>query len=172
MGEQIVFFIFTIIVLGGGLGVIFTKNLYYNALFMSLSFSGMAGFFVMLNAGFLAAVQIVVYVGAIAILILFAIMLSRRLMGKTTDIVNDTNQQTLLASITVPLLFIALIVVLAQVNWNISSLAPTSDALTLLGLSFLGSYVIPFEVVSVLLLVALVGAIILARDIQNGREQE
>lgn len=172
MGEQIVFFIFTIIVLGGGLGVIFTKNLYYNALFMSLSFSGMAGFFVMLNAGFLAAVQIVVYVGAIAILILFAIMLSRRLMGKTTDIVNDTNQQTLLASITVPLLFIALIVVLAQVNWNISSLAPTGDALTLLGLSFLGSYVIPFEVVSVLLLVALVGAIILARDIQNGREQE
>ncbi len=172
MGEQIVFFIFTIIVLGGGLGVVFTKNLYYNALFMSLSFSGMAGFFIMLNAGFLAAVQIVVYVGAIAILILFAIMLSRRLMGNGNDGSHGNRQQTWLAAIVVPLLFIALVAVLAQVNWNISSLAPTGDALTLLGLSFLGSYVIPFEVVSILLLVALVGAIILARDIQTGREQE
>jgi len=172
MGEQIVFFIFTIIVLGGGLGVVFTKNLYYNALFMSLSFSGMAGFFVMLNAGFLAAVQIVVYVGAIAILILFAIMLSRRLMDKNDDSSDESSQQTWLAAIVAPLFFVVLIVALTQVNWNISSLAPVSDALTLLGLSFLGSYVIPFEVISILLLVALIGAIILARDIQTGREQE
>lgn len=161
MVEQIIFFIFTAIVLGGGVGIVVTKNIYYSALFLSLTLSGMAGYFVLLNAGFLAAVQIVVYVGAIAILILFAIMLSRRVM--TTD-ERQTNQQTWLAAIVSILLFVALLAILLQVNWPVSAVAPTPEALMLLGLNFLGGYVIPFEVVSVLLLVALVGAIILARD--------
>ncbi len=170
MAEQIIFFIFTIIVLGGGIGIATTKNLYYSALFLSLTLSGMAGYFVLLNGGFLAAVQIVVYVGAIAILILFAIMLSRRMM---TGDEPQTNSQTWLAAIVSPLLFIALLIVVLQVNWPVSTAAPTNDTLLLLGMSFLGSYVIPFEVVSVLLLVALVGAIILARDTSTdtGREQ-
>ncbi len=76
----------------------------------------------------------------------------------------QTNQQTWLAGIVSVLLFVALLTVLFQVNWPVSTDAPTSDALMLLGLNFLGAYVIPFEVVSVLLLVALIGAIILARD--------
>ncbi len=170
MAEQIVFFIFTILVLGGGIGIISTKNLYYSALFLSMTLSGMAGYFVLLNAGFLAAVQVVVYVGAIAILILFAIMLSRRMMTSSEP---QTNRQTWLAAIVSPLLFIAILVLVLQVNWPVSSAAPTGDALILLGMSFLGSYVIPFEVISVLLLVALVGAIILARDTHTdtGREQ-
>ncbi len=167
MAEQIIFIIFTIIVLGGGLGVVTTKNLYYMALFLSLTLSGMAGYFVLLDAGFLAAVQVVVYVGAIAILILFAIMLSRKLMTTNEP---QTNRQTWLAAIVAPLLFLALLYVLINVAWPISTAAPAGNALTLLGLSFLGSYVIPFEVVSVLLFVALIGAIILARDVDSGRE--
>lgn len=169
MAEQIIFFIFTLIVLGGGLGIVFTKNLYYSALFLSLTLSGMAGYFVLLNAGFLAAVQVVVYVGAIAILILFAIMLSRRMMTSSEP---QTNRQTWLAAIVSPLLFIALLVLVLQINWPVSTAAPASDYLLLLGMNFLGSYVIPFEVVSVLLLVALVGAIVLARDTSTdtGRE--
>ncbi len=170
MAEQILFFIFTIIVLGGGLGIATTTNIYYSALYLSLTLSGMAGYFVLLGAGFLAAVQVTVYVGAIAILILFAIMLSRRMMTATEP---QTNRQTWLAAIVAPLLFIALVTVLFQINWPVSSVAPTSNTLLLLGLSFMGSYVIPFEVVSVLLLVALVGAILLARDIHTdtGRKQ-
>ncbi len=169
MVEQIIFFIFTILVLGGGIGVITTKNIYYAALFFSASLSGMAGYFVLLNAGFLAAVQIVVYVGAIAVLILFAIMLSRHVMTMNEQ---QTNRQTWLAAITSSLLFVALLAIFRQINWPLSSAMPTGDALMLLGLSFLGSYVIPFEVVSVLLLVSLIGAIILARDTQTeeGRE--
>ncbi len=161
MAEQIIFFIFTLIVLGGGIGIVATKNLYYSALFLSLTLSGMAGYFVLLNAGFLAAVQVVVYVGAIAILILFAIMLSRRMMTADEP---QTNRQTWLAAIVSPLLFVALLVMVLQINWPLSTAAPTDNAVLLLGMSFLGSYVIPFEVISVLLLVALVGAIILARD--------
>jgi len=168
MTEQIVFFIFTIMVLGGGLGVVSTKNLYYAALFLSLSFSGMAGYFIMLNAGFLAAVQIIVYVGAIAILILFAIMLSRKVMTTNEP---QSNKQNWLALIVTPLLYLTLIFLIVNVNWPVSGAAPALDVLTQMGAQFLGGYVIPFEVVSVLLLVALIGAIILARDVEHGREQ-
>jgi len=159
--EQFVFIIFTIFVLGGGLGVVTTRNLYYAALFLITSFSGMAGYFVLLNAGFLAMVQIVVYVGAIAILILFAIMLSRKVMTRNEPLLN---RQWGLALVVAAFFFVALLVVLLNVNWPLSSDAPTGDAITQMGLAFLGSYVIPFEVVSVLLLVALIGSIILARD--------
>jgi NADH:ubiquinone oxidoreductase subunit 6 (subunit J) len=161
MVQQIVFGILTIMVIGGGLGVVTTRNIYYAALFLSLSLSGMAGYFVLLNAGFLAAVQIVIYVGAIAILILFAIMLSRKIM--TTNEA-QTNQQSWLALGVVAVLYAVLIYMILNVNWPISAAEPTGDSLTQLGLSFLGGYVIPFEVISVLLLVAMIGAIILARD--------
>lgn len=169
MVEQIIFFIFTILVLGGGIGIIVTKNIYYAALFFSASLSGMAGYFILLNAGFLAAVQIVVYIGAIAILILFAIMLSRRMMTSNEQ---QTNRQTWLAAIASFLMFVALLSVLMQINWPLSAAKHADDVLVLLGMSFLGSYVIPFEVVSVLLLVSLIGAIILARDTkpEEGRE--
>lgn len=161
MGEQIIFFIFTILVLGGGLGVVMTRNLYYAALFLVMSLSGMAGYFIMLNAGFLAAVQVVVYVGAIAILILFAIMLSRKIM---TTSETQSNRQSGLAAVVSVLLYLGLLFTALRVSWPISNAAPSADTLTQLGMHFLGGYVIPFEVVSILLLVALIGAIILARD--------
>ena len=161
MVERIVFIILTVMTLGGGLGVVTTRNLYYAALFLVLALNGMAGYFILLSAGFLAAVQVVVYVGAIAILILFAIMLSRRLMTTSEP---QANRQSWLAAIATPLLFLVLLFMLMKVNWPVSGDAPAADKLTQLGTSFVGGYVIPFEVVSVLLLVALIGAIILARD--------
>ena len=164
MVEQILFVIFSIIVLGGGLGVVSSKNLYYAALFLTMSFTGIAGFFIILNAGFLAAVQIVVYVGAIAILILFAIMLSRQIMTTNEP---QTNRQNWLAVVIVPLFWLALVFMLININWPISDKSLAVDSITQLGIAFLGSYLIPFEVVSIVLLVALVGAIILARDLST-----
>ena len=79
---QFIFIILSVITLGAALAVVTSKNLFHSALFMVLSFVGVAGLYVLLEAGFLAAVQILVYVGAIAILIIFAIMLTRRLMAK------------------------------------------------------------------------------------------
>ncbi len=159
--EKFVFFIFTIFTLGGAFGVVTSRNLYYAALFLIMSFSGMAGYFVLLNAGFLAAVQIVVYVGAIAILILFAIMLSRKVMTRSEPLLN---RQWGLGLVAAALFFFVMLVVPFNVKWPLSNDFSTGNELVQLGVAFLGSYVIPFEVVSILLLVALVGAIILARD--------
>ena len=77
---QIAFWFLTACTLGGGLGVVTSKNLFHSALFLILSLFGVAGYYVLLSAGFLAVVQLLIYVGAIAILILFAIMFSRRIM--------------------------------------------------------------------------------------------
>lgn len=162
--EQTIFTIISIITLGGGLGVVTTRNLYYAALYLVLALAGMAGLFVMLSAGFLAAVQIIVYIGAIAILILFAIMLSRRMM--TTHEPQD-NDQWVIGSAVAALLFLSLATVVARVDWPIVDAEPTTDAVTQLGVNFLGAYLIPFEVVSILLLVALVGGIILAREVDT-----
>lgn len=161
--EQVVFYILTIFVIGGGLGVAATNNLYYSALFLTTSLAGMAGFFVLLSAGFLAAVQVIVYIGAIAILILFAIMLSRNLMTTGEP---QSNDQIALGSVVAVLLYGALTYVVSRVEWPLSGDAPAQDMIERLGVGFLGSYLIPFEVVSVLLLVALVGGIILAREVE------
>lgn len=161
--EQVIFTIIAILTLGGGVGVVSSKNLYYAALYLVLALAGMAGLFAMLSAGFLAAVQIIVYIGAIAILILFAIMLSRDIMTTSEP---QNNNQVWLGIVVASLFFFVLSGVVAGVEWPISDLEPTTDAVTQLGINFLGAYLIPFEVVSILLLVALVGGIILAREVE------
>src|SRR4030067_235123 len=155
--QYIVFFILTVMALGGALGVVLGRNLFHNALFLVLSFAGVVGYYVLLDAGFLAAVQLLVYIGAIAILILFAVMLTRGLMAGRQS---QRNQQWWIAALLALLTFIVLGVVLWKVEWPITSeqaLASPSVAISQLGQELLGSYMIPFEVASVLLLVALIG---------------
>jgi NADH:ubiquinone oxidoreductase subunit 6 (subunit J) len=153
--------------LGGGLGVVSSRNLFHSALFLVLSFVGVVGYYVLLDAGFLAAVQLLIYIGAIAILILFAIMLSRGLMAQRQS---QRNEQWWIAALVTLLTFVVLVVVLWQVDWPVAdeqALASPSVSISQLGQDLLGPYVIPFEVASVLLLVALVGAVILARETES-----
>src|SRR5579864_4827244 len=79
--QWLAFGILTLLTIGGGLAVVMDRNLFHSALWLLLSLFGVAGLFVMLSAPFLAAVQVLVYMGAIVILIIFAIMLTRRMMG-------------------------------------------------------------------------------------------
>jgi NADH-quinone oxidoreductase subunit J len=158
---QLVFIIFSIITLGAALAVVTSKNLFHSALFLILSFIGVAGLYVLLEAGFLAAVQILIYVGAISILIIFAIMLTRRLMAK--DLV-QRNAQWGIAGLVALLLFAVLAFVLLRVNWPVVEVAVSSESISILGQELMNTYVVPFEVASVLLLVALVGSIIIARE--------
>jgi len=158
---QFVFIILSIITLGAALAVVTSKNLFHSALFLILSFVGVAGLYVLLEAGFLAAVQIMVYVGAIAILIIFAIMLTRRLMGK--DLV-QRNAQWGISGLVAVLLFIVLGCVLLRVDWPVVAGEVSPEAISILGQELMSTYVAPFEVVSVLLLAALVGSIIIARE--------
>jgi NADH-quinone oxidoreductase subunit J len=158
---QLVFIIFSIITLGAALAVVTSKNLFHSALFLILSFVGVAGLYVLLEAGFLAAVQILIYVGAISILIIFAIMLTRRLMAK--DLV-QRNAQWGISGLVTLLLFAVLGFVLLRVNWPVVEAAVPYDSISILGQELMNTYAVPFEVASVLLLVALVGSIIIARE--------
>lgn len=165
--QTVVFAVFTVMTLGGGLGVVTSRSVFHSALFLVLSLAGVMGYYVLLDAGFLAAVQLLIYVGAIAILIMFAIMLSRGLMAERQS---QRNQQWWIAALVALLIFVVLAVVLLQVDWPIASeqaLASPSVAVSQLGQDLLGPYVIPFEVASVLLLVALIGAVILARETES-----
>jgi NADH-quinone oxidoreductase subunit J len=124
---------------------------------------GVAGFYVLLEAEFLAMIQILVYVGAISILIIFAIMLSRRLMSPDF---RASNEQWLWALVAAVALFAILVIVLIQVDWPVAQAEVPSGTLVELGKALVdpGQYLLVFEVASVLLLVALVGAVIVARE--------
>jgi NADH-quinone oxidoreductase subunit J len=162
--QILVFVILTIMTLGGGVGVVSSRNLFHSALFLVLSLVGVVGYYALLDAGFLAVVQLLIYVGAIAVLILFAIMLSRGLMARRQ---HQRNEQWWIAGLVVLLVFVVLLVVLGQVDWPVAdeqALMSPNVSVGQLGQALLGPYMIPFEVISVLLLAALVGAIILARE--------
>jgi NADH:ubiquinone oxidoreductase subunit 6 (subunit J) len=161
--QQILFVVISIGAVGGALGVVLSRNLFHAGLFLALSFGGVAGYYILLDAGFLAAVQLMIYVGAIAILIIFAIMVSQRVMASRQRMGND---QRWIAGLLALLLLFALVLIIGQIGlWqNVSPPAPATDTISQIGELFLGSYVLPMEVASILLLVALVGAIILARE--------
>jgi NADH-quinone oxidoreductase subunit J len=160
---QVIFIILSAVALIGALGVVLSRNLFHAAIFLVLSFVGVAGFYVLLEAEFLAMIQILVYVGAISILIIFAIMLSRRLMSPDF---RASNEQWLWALVAAVALFAILVIVLVQVDWPVAQAEVPSGTLVELGKALVdpGQYLLVFEVASVLLLVALVGAVIVARE--------
>jgi len=167
--EQIAFWIMTVFAVGGAIGVVSSKALFHSALFLIMSLFGVAGYFAILSAGFLAVVQLMVYIGAIAILILFAIMFSRTLMKKGED---PRNNQWWISLPIAVVIFLMLVGVVNAVDWPISGTAPTEDSVLQLGLAFLGSYLIPFMVVSILLSVTLIGAVFLARERTEAEEAQ
>ena len=166
--DHIIFLAAAALTLGSAIAVVTVRNLVHAALSLIVTFFGVAVLFVLLQAGFLAAVQVVLYIGAIAILIIFAIMLTRRVMQDTGP---QINQQWWLAAILSVALFAALWMVLRQVPGLQMALAPAAGVDAEAGLRQLGAalvdpnqYMLPFEVASVLLLVALVGSIVIAGD--------
>lgn len=163
-GEQIVFGLLALVTLGAGLGMVSVNSVFHAALLMIVTFMGVAGLFVTLNAGFLGVVQVLVYVGAIAVLVLFAIMLTPRVMADTRS--RFTAQWPVVALLATGLSGI-LAVLVSSATWpvlpELADLGDT-DYAVLLGRAFMQEYLLPFEVASVVLLVALVGAIIIARE--------
>jgi len=161
--SHVVFGILSAVALIGAVGVVTTRNLFRAALFLVLSFVGVAGLYVLLEAEILAMIQLLVYVGAISILIIFAIMLSRRMMSPEFKI---RNEQWLWGLITAVALFAVLGWILLNVAWPTAQAAVPEDAISLLGQALVSpdQYVLVFEAASVLLLVALVGAVVIARE--------
>ncbi len=165
-----IFILFTLMVLGGGLMVVTSRNLIHSAAALILSLFGVAGLYVLLEAGFLAAIQILVYIGAIAVLIIFAVMMTRKVMEEEAE--TGLNSQWSGALLSAGLTLILLVIVINSV-WEVGAGAvdvmAVGDPTTELGTALVdaGQYVLPFEVASILLLGAMVGAIVIARTRQN-----
>jgi NADH-quinone oxidoreductase subunit J len=160
---HIVFGVLALFVLGGGLGVVTGRNLVHAALWLVLALFGVAGLFVLLEAPFLAAVQVVVYIGAIAVLITITIMVTQRVMGAQEALVS----QWPLALVVAALLLATLgFVVITSFTGVAAAGEVPPDGVVRLGEALVSpdGFVLPFEVASVLLLAAMVGSIVVARD--------
>src|SRR5574341_1533528 len=158
---QIIFLLTGLVILGSALMVVTTRNLIHAALWLIVALFGVAVLYAILNAGFLAVVQVVIYIGAIAILFIFAVMLTRKEMR---DRGPQLNRGWWLSAIIAVLVFAGLFFLLQ--GWSGLSKAAASfpsgfDAVGALGDALVSpdAFVLPFEVASVLLLAALVGAV-------------
>ena len=186
--QDVVFWILAVMAIVGALGVVLLPNLFRAALLLIVVFVAVAGMFILLSAEFLAVVQILIYVGAIAILIIFAVMLTRDVQRG-----NLPNRMHIPAAVFAALLLSALVAVAVDTEWNflpddqqervelvqVSAVTTlTGEALDEAGVSqaeqremqesgladlLISDYVLPFEAVSVLLLAALIGALVLVR---------
>ncbi|MFQ5855721.1 MAG: NADH-quinone oxidoreductase subunit J [Anaerolineae bacterium] len=161
MITQVAFLVIALLTLGGAVGVVTARSVFVSALFLILSFVGVTGIYVLLESPFLAGVQLLIYVGAVAVLILFAVMLTRDVMSEEAPFLN---RQWSCGGVIAATLLVLLMLVGFLADWNISSAAPPEDTILALGEVLLSTYVLPFEIASVILLVALIGAIVIARE--------
>ncbi len=157
----VAFVVLTVMVLGGALGVVLAPSMIYAAFLLGGVFTAMAGMYVLLNADFVAAAQILIYVGAVNVLLLFAIMLVNR--SAPDQAADKRNVRSLVGLGVCFSIFVLLLSAINQVSWKLSTEKPIENSTLQLGIQFFSNYLLPFEVISILLLVALVGAIILAR---------
>ncbi len=160
----VAFSFLVVLVLGGALGVVITRNVAHAALYLLISLASVAGVFILLVAEFLALVQILIYGGAITIVLLFALMLTR---AEEFSNVRD-NPQWAVAGVAA----ISIFGVLSSVIFNnkLDAQELVGPGLEELGAELFTNWVVPFEIASLVLLIALIGAIILARasDGQGG----
>ena len=187
--QDIAFWFLSVVAIGAALGVVLVKDLFRAALLLVLVFMAVAGFFVLLSAEFLAVVQVLIYAGAISILVIFAIMLTRDVQRG-----NLPNRLQIPAVLFAALLLSALVMVATDTGWNLipeedqarveliqtSAVAtvteenleesgfttpPEREAAKNAGLAdlLIGDFVLPFEAVSVLLLASVIGALVLVR---------
>jgi NADH:ubiquinone oxidoreductase subunit 6 (subunit J) len=161
---QIVFIVVAAATLGAALMVVIARNLVHSALWLVASLFGVAIMYVLLEAGFLAVVQVVIYIGAIAVLMIFAIMLTRKIAQEKTP---RFNENWLWGAGIAVVIFAALSYILfnwPELNTPLKPLNPSVDTLKALGVALVapGGYVLAFELASVLLLAALIGAIVVA----------
>ncbi len=166
-GLQITFLVVAAAILASAVLVVTARNLVHAALWLIATLFGMAILFVLLQAGFLAAVQVVVYIGAIAILIIFAIMLTRRVMQDTGP---QTNSQWWLGGLLAAALLAAIAYTLFRVDqqgaFPLANVPIPDSSLAELGKALVSPdfYMIPLVVIGVLLAVGMVGSIAIARD--------
>jgi NADH-quinone oxidoreductase subunit J len=159
-GEAIVFWIFATITVGSAAVVVIARSLIYSAFALLFTFFGVAGLYLLLGADFLAATQLLVYVGGILILLLFGVMLTHKLYD--LDLKSEV-VQFLPGAIIAAGVFAVLAVTAVRTPWAVGDGRPPAPTTEEIGRMFMGPYLLPFEVASILLLVALMGAAMIVR---------
>ena len=157
--EELIFYVVAAVTVLGALGVVLARNVVHSALFLILALLAVAGVFILLSAEFLAIVQVLIYGGAVTILILFAMMLTRvRDMPQALD-----GPQRPFAALAAGAFLGISILAVVSADWPGETEKITVIPFQDLGEALFRVWAIPFEIASLVLLVALIGAIILAR---------
>ncbi|MFN6339916.1 MAG: NADH-quinone oxidoreductase subunit J [Cyanobacteriota bacterium] len=160
--EKICFLILSATLVFGSLGVVLLENIVYSAFLLGGVFLAVAGLYLLLNASFVAAAQVLVYVGAVNVLILFAIMLVNK--KEALSAIPGLLSRRLLSGGVCLGLFTLLLRVAFSTVWPLPGPTPIGEEATIrIGEHFFSDYLLPFELASVLLLMAMIGAIVLAR---------
>ena len=157
---DLAFWVLSVLLVGSALAVVLSKNLFHAVLWLALALTGTAGIFLLLNAEFLAAVQLLLYAGGIITVVVFAIVVTERLIGER---LSQTNRGVVSGALVSGGLLAIIVSTLMQRQLPLTPLPQPSDLTGLLGKQVLTTFVLPFELLALLMLVAMLGAIYFAR---------
>ena len=161
VAQNVVFGVLAAAMAVAALRMVTTKNIVHAALYLVVVLAGVAALYILLAAEFIAVVQVIIYIGAIVLLILFGTMLTRAPIGRTSDLDNDQRWLGLVVS----LFLLGVLGAVLTDAYGSDKLPKDAEVQRTadVGISIFQTYVVPFEVVSVILLAALVGAVVIAR---------
>ena len=158
--DVVAFWGLAVVVIGSALAVVLTKNLFHSVLWLALFLTGTAGIFLSLDAEFLAAVQLLLYAGGVITIVVFAIVVTERLVG---DRLTQVSRRLLTGVILAGALLVALLRFLRGAELPVEQPVIAVDVTRVLGQVLMTEFVLPFELLAVLLLVGLLGALYFAR---------
>ena len=158
--QEIVFILLGIMSVGAALAVVTTRNVVHAALWLVVTLAGAAGSYLMLTAEFIAWVQVLIYVGAVIVLLLFGIMLTKAPIGRENDLTSENRIPAAIVALASAGTLVTLVV--DAFRHQFIDLGPGTGAAPV-GRAIFAWYVLPFEIVSLLLLAALIGSIVLSR---------
>jgi NADH:ubiquinone oxidoreductase subunit 6 (subunit J) len=158
--SDLAFWVLSVMLVGSALAVVLSKNLFHAVLWLALALTGTAGIFLLLNAEFLAAVQLLLYAGGIVTVVVFAIVVTERLIGER---LSQTSRGVFSGALVAAALLGVIVSTLLQRELPSTPLPQLSDMTRLMGEQVLTTFVLPFELLALLMLVAMLGAIYFAR---------
>ena len=158
--EVLGFWVIAITLIGSALGVVLTKNLFHSVLWLALGLVSTAGIFLLLDAEFLAAVQVLLYAGGVITVVVFAIVVTEKLVGEK---ISHTSKRLAGGAVVALLLFAMVARVIQNEDLAIARPELTADPTRSIGLLLLTRYLLPFELLGVLLLAGLIAASYFAR---------
>lgn len=160
----ILFYVLALIIVVSAVMVVFNKNVVHSAFSLFFTLLAISGIYVLLKADFIALTQIMVYVGGILILLIFGVMMTTKVTNVELKTKNLNTIPSLVFSVGIVTI---LIFVIFSTKWNIRTGLESEETITQIGIMLLSKYLLPFEIASIVLLVALIGSAMFARRIKD-----